>query len=180
MDLRVQKTKKNIINAFLLLRSKKPLERITVKELCEEALINKTTFYAHYADMYELSEILEKETVRSILESVQNAENAFENPIRFTQALFHAMISQENLIHILFSGSRSGLLIQRIAEAVRESFFAARPEYRDDVKKNIVLTYEIYGAYYAFEEHRKYGDAQVVKILGELSSKLVDWLADEC
>ena len=55
MDLRNQRTKKNIRNAFIELRSKKPLEKITVKELSELAFINKATFYRHYEDIYALS-----------------------------------------------------------------------------------------------------------------------------
>ena len=45
MDLRVKKTRRSIINAFLMLRANKPLEKITVKELAELAMINKATFY---------------------------------------------------------------------------------------------------------------------------------------
>lgn len=41
MDKRITKTKRSIINAFLELRSKKAIEKITVKELCEKAEINK-------------------------------------------------------------------------------------------------------------------------------------------
>ncbi len=41
MDLRIIKTKKAIINAFLALRAKRPLEKITVRELCEMAMVNK-------------------------------------------------------------------------------------------------------------------------------------------
>ncbi|EKC69722.1 TetR family HTH transcriptional regulator [human gut metagenome] len=39
----------------------KPLEKITVKELCESARINKSTFYAHYKDIYDLSDAMEEE-----------------------------------------------------------------------------------------------------------------------
>ena len=67
MDLRVEKTEKAIKNAFIELRSQKPLEKITVKELCAEARINKSTFYSHYQDIYALSEAMEKETVSSRL-----------------------------------------------------------------------------------------------------------------
>ena len=48
MDLRIEKTRQSIVNAFIALRSRKPLEKITVKELCEKAQINKSTFYFHY------------------------------------------------------------------------------------------------------------------------------------
>ena len=46
------------MNAFLELRSKKALEKITVRELCEKAEINKSTFYTHFRDIYDLSEYL--------------------------------------------------------------------------------------------------------------------------
>ena len=41
MDRREQKTQQAIRNAFLALRAHKPLERITVKELAENAQISK-------------------------------------------------------------------------------------------------------------------------------------------
>ena len=56
MDIRIEKTKQSIINAFIEIRSRKEVERITVKELCEKARINKSTFYAHYKDIYDLSD----------------------------------------------------------------------------------------------------------------------------
>ena len=60
MDLREKKTKRNIRNAFIELRAKKPLERISIKELAELAEISKATFYLHYKDIYDLSENLQK------------------------------------------------------------------------------------------------------------------------
>ena len=51
MDIRTEKTERAIKNAFLELRSQKPLEKITVRELCAIACINKSTFYGHYDDI---------------------------------------------------------------------------------------------------------------------------------
>ena len=45
MDLREKKTLRAIRTAFLQLRGQRPLEKITVKELCELAEISKATFY---------------------------------------------------------------------------------------------------------------------------------------
>ena len=58
MDKRAQKSRSSIINTFLEIRSKKPLEKITVTELCKKADLNKSTFYVHYHDIYDLSEQL--------------------------------------------------------------------------------------------------------------------------
>ena len=65
MDIRIEKTERAIKNAFLELRSRKPLGKITVKELCSLAAINKSTFYSHYEDIYALSDKMESETIVS-------------------------------------------------------------------------------------------------------------------
>ena len=72
MDLRIEKTKKSIRNAFIELRTKKPLEKITVKELCALACINKSTFCSHYEDIYARSEAMEQETVASIISGIDH------------------------------------------------------------------------------------------------------------
>ena len=68
MDLRAQKTQKSIAEAFYRLRAHKPLEKITVRELCREAPVNRSTFYAYYKDVYDLSEQLENELVHPAFE----------------------------------------------------------------------------------------------------------------
>ena len=55
-DLRVVKTRRNIEDTFLRLLRDVPFERITVKMVVEEALVNKGTFYRHYLDKYDLAE----------------------------------------------------------------------------------------------------------------------------
>ena len=45
MDIRIEKTDRAIEKAFLELRSKMPLEKIKIKDLCALACVNKSTFY---------------------------------------------------------------------------------------------------------------------------------------
>lgn len=53
-DLRILKTKKSLYEALLLLLKEKPFEEIKVSDICEKSLINRSTFYAHYEDKYDL------------------------------------------------------------------------------------------------------------------------------
>lgn len=55
-DRRVRRTRTAIQSAFLKLIFEKDINKITVKELCERADINKSTFYLHYRDIYDLAE----------------------------------------------------------------------------------------------------------------------------
>lgn len=54
VDLRILKTKKNLYEALILLLKEKPFEEIKVSDICEKSLINRSTFYAHYEDKYDL------------------------------------------------------------------------------------------------------------------------------
>ena len=53
-DLRIIKTKKVLFDTLLKLMKQKNFEKIKVSDICDEALINRSTFYAHYEDKYEL------------------------------------------------------------------------------------------------------------------------------
>ena len=176
MDLRVEKTRKSIVNAFIALRAKKPLEKITVKELCEYAMINKSTFYSHYADIYNLSDTLETEVVSSIIQTLEQPGYLFDNTERATKELFLAFLSQNHLIQILFSGSRSSSLIYKIEQQLKKIFFQKHPEYKNDLSKNIGISYAIYGTYYSFMEHQNYDQEQVIFLLGRISQYAADLL----
>lgn len=61
LDRRVRYTRNMIRHSFLKLLSEKPMGKITVKEICEMADINRATFYAHYEDVYDLLDKIEEE-----------------------------------------------------------------------------------------------------------------------
>lgn len=60
-DRRIRRTRTAIQSAFLKLIFEKDINKITIKELCERADINKSTFYLHYQDIYDLEEQFEEE-----------------------------------------------------------------------------------------------------------------------
>ena len=113
MDLRIIKTKNSIRDAFLKLRSENALEKIKVTRLCELAMINKTTFYKYYQDIYALSEEIENETILSIMDSFDHLDTLFSDPAGFVKGLYYAFTSHEDLILIIFS-DRLDVLISKI------------------------------------------------------------------
>lgn len=179
MDRRIEKTKSAIINAFLELRSRKAIEKISVKELCEQAGINKSTFYAHYQDIYDLTEQLETQTAADVLTDIGHPEELFTNPEEFTRRLYYAYLAQEHLIRILFSGSREGLLIVRIEDSLKEMIRLISPGLLDDPAVDTLFTLEIYGEYYAFQKCRHLGDEAVIDILCAHSRKTMELLKKE-
>lgn len=55
-DLRVIKTRQLLKDALLALIKETDFDRVTVKKLTERAQINRSTFYAHFYDKYDLLE----------------------------------------------------------------------------------------------------------------------------
>ena len=176
MDRRIEKTKSAIINVFLELRSKKAIEKISVKELCEGAGIHKSTFYMHYQDIYDLSEQLETQVASDVLSQIGHPEELFTDPEEFTRRLYYAYLAQEHLIHILFSGSREGLLIVRIEDSLKDMIRRLYPDLLEDPAADTLFTLEIYGEYYAFQKCRHLGDEAVIATLCEHSRRTMDIL----
>ena len=53
-DHRTKYTKMVIRDAFQMLLKKKPIQKITIADICSAAEISRPTFYAHYEDIYAL------------------------------------------------------------------------------------------------------------------------------
>lgn len=175
MDLREKKTKRNIENAFFELRAHRDLERITVKELAERAEISKATFYLHYRDIYDLSETLCENVISDIIKGISRPENLWENPPLFIEELTTSFYAKKNIIDILFSGSQSYLLPMSIEKNVRNYIFGLRPELETDAKFNVLLTYQIQGCYFAYQEHcSHFGFEIFIESINKISEKLAE------
>lgn len=172
MDLRTEKTENAIKNAFIQLRAKKALEKITIKELCESARIHKSTFYSHYQDIYELSETMETEVVKNITGSIPAASFGTVSLAQVTRELTYGFVSQSSLINILFSGNERSRLAYRIEESLKEIIFEKYPEYKGDLRWNIVLSYCIQGAYWAFQGSRGQEVNEVIRIISEITERM--------
>lgn len=74
--------------AFLQLLQNKPVARISVTELCRRAGVNRSTFYAHYLDIYDLQDKVCKRFIDEIfLGTVQNIGTPRQtDPFEITQA----------------------------------------------------------------------------------------------
>ena len=167
MDLRIVKTKRNIREAFLELRSTNALEKIKVKRLCELALINKTTFYKHYRDIFALSEEIEDETIASIMSSFEDLDTLFVDPDGFCKGLYYAFKADEGEILTLFSG-RVNILVDKVARQLVEHY----PSISGEPEKEIILSFLLWGASHVLMESR-YEETTMLDTLGKVAKPVV-------
>ena len=74
-DLRVVKTQNTLYSSLLNLMKEKTFEEIKVSDICSKALINRSTFYAHYNDKYELLSEFIEELKNSLTKELQKNKN---------------------------------------------------------------------------------------------------------
>lgn len=55
-DLRVRRTRKLLQQAFIELVAEKGFAALTIRDITERAMVNRSTFYRHYLDKYDLLE----------------------------------------------------------------------------------------------------------------------------
>jgi AcrR family transcriptional regulator len=102
---RTRYTKKALQDSLIELMKEKPISKITIKEICENADINRTTFYSHYADQHDLLRAIEGET----LDWVKGAVSSFFNKTdqgemkALIQNILQYIIENSGHLHVLMS-----------------------------------------------------------------------------
>lgn len=70
MDRRTRKSKEALKNALLELLKKKTLHEIQIKQLCEKADVNRSTYYSNYSDLQEILRDIYQDAIDMITSQV--------------------------------------------------------------------------------------------------------------
>jgi AcrR family transcriptional regulator len=73
-DRRVAYTKLALRNALVKLMHDQHISGITVKSVCELADVNRSTFYLHYRDQYDLLHQIEREVLATLTERLSDRQ----------------------------------------------------------------------------------------------------------
>ena len=171
MDLRVVKTKKAIREAFLQIRKTTPLEKLKVRDICTKALINKSTFYNHYEDVFALSREIEDEVLAECL-SFENVDCLFSDPEKFLQSLPVSFEKQKPMIDILYSG-RQDVLYATQMKQLHDCFRISE----QSAYNEILLTFLVGGTLYTMQEFstdKKYSIEELNRTIASFIHTLSD------
>ncbi len=112
-DLRVQKTKRALATSLLTLLKVNPFNKITVNDVCTEALVSRSAFYANFKDKYDLLSFCLEIFKKNLLEESE------EMP--FTDHLRNVLNKIQKDI-IVFKNLMMINLDMSLAEIIRNSF----------------------------------------------------------
>lgn len=120
-DLRIVRTYKSLTEAFLKLMSEKRFEDITINELCERAMIRRTTFYKHFADKYEFFRFFIKQ-LQTDFDATNPASADYKDSQSFYVSIIHHLIvfftEHEKVVQNALSSNLLPALLDILSEQI--------------------------------------------------------------
>jgi Transcriptional regulator len=109
-DLRVRRTRKLLWEALMAELSERAFEEITVKDICERAMVHRTTFYKHYEDKYALLEQGMRQMYDVLLAEVNMPSSAcFEDdPLPSVIRVFVHVVEYQQFYKLMLCGEGFG------------------------------------------------------------------------
>jgi len=115
MDLRIKRTRLFIREAFFNLILEKGFDSVTVVDIAERAIINRSTFYRHYQDKYDLAKKCLDEPFNALLEQLDQMESKQDlsdsNPPKTFLLLFEHIEQNAELYRELFGRNGTAMFV---------------------------------------------------------------------
>ena len=117
-DARVRYTQKVLKDSLLQLLEKKPINKITVKEVCALAELNRATFYAHYTDCFALLESIENEMLDGFEESLKYIRSL--DVTSLMSAIYEMIERNDSACRVLVFHGGDRKILAKMTELARE------------------------------------------------------------
>lgn len=122
-DLRIERTYLFLHNAFTQLLEEKRFEDFTVNELCERAMIRRTTFYKHFADKYEYFTFYVKEICASFQDQLPpdvHTDNINAYFIHMCRELLRFVTKHDTLVGNVLNSNMYTVLFDTLADQITQ------------------------------------------------------------
>ncbi|MFW2490303.1 TetR/AcrR family transcriptional regulator C-terminal domain-containing protein [Clostridium chromiireducens] len=124
LDLRIRRTYKLLSDSLISLLTEKSFEDIRISDICDKAMIHRTTFYKHFEDKYQLLDFLLRQLIKDFEEkSMQYSDT--EDSKKYYTNLFKLLLEHmcENkkmyCVGLLNNGSAMKTLQKIVLECVK-------------------------------------------------------------
>ena len=141
---RTQMTRQLFRKALIELMKDKPLHKITIKELCEKADLNRATFYLHYSDQMDLFNEIIALFEKDIIETISKFTGEGDKVVLMSKYLDY--VKQNAFLYsILMNNETVDGTKTRIIRNVLSELKAEMPVYGDPMENRYTYTFMIEG-----------------------------------
>lgn len=180
-DLRVIKTKKNLYEGLLNMMKEKTFEEIKVSDICTTSLVNRSTFYDHFTDKYELLSSLIKDLENELalkLEQNKSVENAKDYYMKMIELLFDHISDNIAIYNSIIKNNNNSIASDMFRNTLLkdvELFLEKNTNYHGKIPIEIISTFYVSAVINVCVEYIKYPQKYKLKdILFYLQELLPD------
>ncbi|MBT2637679.1 TetR-like C-terminal domain-containing protein [Bacillus sp. ISL-39] len=122
MDRRKRYTRMVLKESLMDLLKNKPISNITIKEICELADINRSTFYSHYSSQYDLLNAIEEEFIEDMVSTLNQYNfSKEEEALKMTEKILKYIAKNSDVCQTLLS-ENSDIHFQKKGMMITQEF----------------------------------------------------------
>ena len=175
VDLRIVKTNKVLYEALLDLLKEQTFEEIKVSDICAKALVNRSTFYAHFNDKFELVASFMNDLKDELLSQLNNIDKNItlkEYYLKLIEVFLNHIDGQEDVYKSILINNRNSIIMDMMYNTIAEDI-------RTRVKNNeLNVPEELFISYYLgaivnvgidwLKSNKKYSKEEMLEYLDKL------------
>ena len=176
-DLRVIKTKNLIYNTLIELMKDKTFEEIKVSDICNKALINRSTFYSHYEDKYDLLvdfiNSLKNEFISEINKNNNNL-NVKEYYIELIKIFLNHIEERKEMYTSIMINNRNSIMMDILLSVVNNDLLKkmSKDEFKSSIPDDIIVKFYLGGVINLgvewLKDNTKYSKEEIINYLNLL------------
>lgn len=175
VDLRIVKTNKLLYETLLELLKTQTFEEIKVSDICNKALINRSTFYAHFNDKYELVASFINDLRDSLTNELNNIEKDItlkEYYLKLIEILLDHIEGREDVYKSILINNRNSIIMDMIYNTIAEDITSRVKNNNKGVPDELFVSYHL-GAIVNIgidwlKNNKKYSKEEMLKYLDKL------------
>ncbi len=185
-DLRIIKTKRNLYEALLSLMKDNTFESIKVSDICTLALTNRSTFYDHFNDKYELLqgliEDLQIELESKLNENMQvtDIKTAKEYYLKIIELLFDHISENIDIYSSILKNNKSSIAYDMFLDALLKNVEANIDKCKinnGNIPTPVITTFYVSAVInvclYFIKDKKQYTKEEVLTFLDELLPSII-------
>ncbi len=145
-DRRILMTKRMLKAALIEMLKDKDIYHISIRELCEKADVNRTTFYKYYGSQFDLLADMENDLLMFMTQVIKKNE---ENPKKVIIAACEYLEENQEFAKLIINNNVDPTFANRLfsVEVIRESFMHRFSANKSEVEQEYIYHFLTYGIF---------------------------------
>ena len=145
-DRRTAMSKRMMKDALTEILKEKDIYHVSIRELCERADVNRTTFYKYYGSQFDLLSDMEKDLLVFLADVIRELES---DTIKAIETACSYLENHLEFARLIFNNNVDPAFPQKVfsMEAVKEAVLIKCSDRHDENELDYLYNYMTYGAY---------------------------------